>query len=368
MRRIVRPTLIAVALAGLLAGCGGSSADKAPTQTAARVNDSEISVHQINDVLAAQAGRIPPDQTGVAARRVLDGLVTQELLVQRARKAKLDDDPRVLRAVEAAKRQILASAYLEQRRALEHKPDDAEVSAFYDKNPAVFRDRRIYALDEFTIEPAPGLGEALDAFVARKPAAGAIADWLSARGTPFALRSAKRPAEQLPAAMLNRLKDMPAGESQVFSNPRALVVLRLTGATPAPVSLDLARPAIEQLLLRERVARVEQQEVRALRDGAKIEFMGEFADMGRRPPGVDGAPGAAPGGAATPSLGGASEMPTGFGATPGEAGGAAGGLGAAPGGTGAGMPAAPLAPTGAMPAMPPAPGTMPPAAQPGPRP
>ncbi|WP_085314885.1 EpsD family peptidyl-prolyl cis-trans isomerase [Derxia lacustris] len=293
----VRLSLIAAALAGLLGACGQQA--KAPTQVAARVDDAEISVHQINDVLNQAGGRLTPEQTEPAARRVLDGLVTQELLVQRARKAKLDDDPRVVRGVEAARRQILVRAYLEQRRALERKPDEAEVTAFFDANPALFRQRQVYALDEFSIEPAPGLAPELDALVARKPTVAALADWLTARGAGFVLRSGRRGAEQLPPPALASVKALAPGQSVVIAGERGLTLLRLASATPAPVSLDQARPAIEQWLLRERLARVEQQELNALRGGARIEYFGQFADLNGK--GATAAPGAAaspPGGAA----------------------------------------------------------------------
>jgi len=296
MRSFVPGMALAIAALALMA-CGNHSDSKAPTQVAARIDDTEISVHQINDVLA-QAGQLTPEQTRLASRRVLDGLIAQELLVQRAKKAKLDDDPRVVRAVEAARRQILARAYLDQRRALERKPEESEITAFYDANPALFRERRVYAIDEFAIDPAPDLAAALDPFLARRPDQAALAAWLGARQSGFALRQGRRPAEQLPAPLLAKLQTLTPGQSAMFTGERGITVLRLVGATPAPVTLDVARPAIEQLLMRERLARVEQQELRALREGAKVEFFGEFAvaDKGGAagaPPALPGIPGAA---------------------------------------------------------------------------
>ncbi|MDP0972048.1 SurA N-terminal domain-containing protein, partial [Klebsiella pneumoniae] len=76
--------------------------DKA-SQTAAKVNKEEITVHQINFVLQRQQG-LKPEQAEEAGRQVLERLVDQELAVQKAQELKLDRDPRVVQQVEAAKR------------------------------------------------------------------------------------------------------------------------------------------------------------------------------------------------------------------------------------------------------------------------
>ena len=58
---IGRAAAVAVtALAALLAGCGDNKKDKPATQTAARVNEEEITVHQINYMLQQQRA-LPPE-------------------------------------------------------------------------------------------------------------------------------------------------------------------------------------------------------------------------------------------------------------------------------------------------------------------
>ena len=101
-RLVLVPTVLACA--ALLAACGGGDGDKKPaTQVAAKVNSGEISVHQVNQVLQRQPG-LKPEQVQAVSRRVLDGLVDQELAIQQATEQKLDRDPRVVSAIEAAKR------------------------------------------------------------------------------------------------------------------------------------------------------------------------------------------------------------------------------------------------------------------------
>ena len=102
-------TISVIVSAVALAACGGHK-DKA-TQVAAKVNKEEISVHQINFVLS-QAQGIKPEQRDAASKVVLERLIDQELAYQKAQEQKLDRDPNVLQAIEAAKRQIVVQNYM----------------------------------------------------------------------------------------------------------------------------------------------------------------------------------------------------------------------------------------------------------------
>ena len=96
----------------LLTGCGDKK-EKSASQTAVKVNKSEITVHQINFVLQQQRG-LKPEQTDAASKQILERLIDQELALQKADDLKVDRDPRVVQQLEAAKRDIIARAYLDK--------------------------------------------------------------------------------------------------------------------------------------------------------------------------------------------------------------------------------------------------------------
>src|SRR4051812_47620141 len=102
--RRARLPLGALALVALIAGCSRHAGD-AGTQVVAKVNDSEISIPQLDYALQRQSPE-PAAPAASAARRVLDSLVERELAAQEARKLGLDRDPRMVQALEAAKRDL----------------------------------------------------------------------------------------------------------------------------------------------------------------------------------------------------------------------------------------------------------------------
>ena len=52
----------------------------------------------------------------------------------------------------------------------------------------------------------------------------------------------------------------------------------LAGSRSQPVTEEQARPAIEQFLLNERKRKLVEDELKGLRTGAKIDYVGKFAE------------------------------------------------------------------------------------------
>jgi len=107
-------SLFAVLVLGLLSGCGADEgAAKPASQVAVKVNKDEISVHQLNTLLM-RSDPVPPEMLKQAGTAALERLIDQQLLVQQAKERKLERDPKVMQAIEVARREILARSYVEQ--------------------------------------------------------------------------------------------------------------------------------------------------------------------------------------------------------------------------------------------------------------
>ncbi len=286
---------IAAAVLVLLAACGKDDGKKSATQAAARVNKSEISVHQINQALA-RAGSIPPEQAKAAANQMLDKLIEQELFVQQAVEKKLDRDPKVMQAVEAARREILARAYAEQVMGNAAKPGADEIKSFYAGHPELFAERRVYNLQELAIKAGADRLAELQALLGKGKTLPEIVDWLKANNIPYAANAGIRTAEQLPLELLPKYHAIKDGQSALLIGPSGAIVAYVAGSQKVPLDETAATPFIEQFLQNRKRMELAAAELKSLKGKAKIEYQGEFG-----PP--DAAPAAAqkPAAAAAPA-------------------------------------------------------------------
>lgn len=276
------------AAAALLAGCGDKKEGVA-SQTAARVNKDEITVHQINFALQQQRN-LRPEQADAASRQILMRLVDQQLALQKADDLKLDREPRVVQQLEAARREILARAYIEKVGDAAPKPTAEEIAKYYDDKPALFKERRIYSIQELVIESKPEqLGELRERLAGSK-GIGEFVEFLKSGGYRFQANQAVRAAEQLPLSSLESFARMKDGQAALVPNPNGAQVIVLAGSRSQPVALEQARPAIEQFLLNERRRKLAEDDMKALRAAAKIEYLGKFAELANAAPAASAAP------------------------------------------------------------------------------
>lgn len=275
-----------------VSACGRTDAQKASGQIAAIVNGEEISVHRVNGVIA-RGNDVQPGESAQA--QALQRVIDQELLVQQALKGKLDREPQVMQAIEDAKRQILARAYLDRVAAAAPAQSQDEIRTFYKENPALFERRRIYHLHELVVSaPREKLG-ALQAAAAAARSMDEVAGWLKSRELPFNVVTASKPAEQIPLEILPRVLEMRDGQTAVFSTARGASVVQVLRSEEAPLSGQQAAPVIERYLLGRERLELARAEMGKLREQAKIEYLGEFkpahaerpATVGAAPGGVD---------------------------------------------------------------------------------
>ncbi|HZO03308.1 MAG TPA: EpsD family peptidyl-prolyl cis-trans isomerase [Burkholderiales bacterium] len=260
----MKKLLLALLLAAPTAACEKVAAER-PAQLVAKVNGTEISIHQL--------------RTGAsgAVAQALERVIDRELLVQRALAEKLDRDPQVLQAIETSRRQILAQAYLERSvSAAAAGSSRDEVGAFYAENPALFAERRLYRVRELVVSAPAELVDVLRAEAARSRDLDELAAWLRSRSAKFSIDTLTQPAEQLPLAYLPQLARMKPGEIALFAAPPGASVIQLVHAEHAPLTEAQAAPLIEQFLAGRKRLETAAAEVKRLREVATIEYLGEF--------------------------------------------------------------------------------------------
>jgi EpsD family peptidyl-prolyl cis-trans isomerase len=262
----------------LLAGCGKNK-DKEATQTAAKVNKEEITVHDINFLLS-QRRAVPPEQAASvtsASRQALEQLIDQQLEIQQAQDQKLDRQPRVMQQIEAARREIIARAYLEKIGEGAPKPSPQEIAAYYQANPALFKDRRIYSLREVDIEATP---EQVATLKSALPSAKTFAEFitfLKSNNYRYTGAEVVRPAEQLPLASVKQFATLKDGQAVFNERPGGVQIIYLAQSKSEPVNEQQAGRPIEQFLSNQRKLKLVADDLQTLRSAAKIEYMGAFA-------------------------------------------------------------------------------------------
>lgn len=261
-----------------LSGCGSKDEKNAATQVAAKVGSEEISVHQINQVLSrTNTAGFSAAAAQSMSRDVLEKLIDQQLAVEQATEDRLHRSPDVVSQIEAARRDILARAYMQKIAATVPKPTAEEVKKYYAGHPALFSERRIFNVQEIVMAATPGLADQLRTLLATGKPIVEVANWLKGKGIKFDGGSATRAAEQIPLERLTQIHALRDGQSIVLESPQTITVVRLASSQSSPVAEAAASARIEQFLSNQRASEAVGAKIKELRSATKITYMGEFS-------------------------------------------------------------------------------------------
>ena len=269
-------TATAVFAALSLAACTGHK--KEATQSAARVDGTEITVHQINYRLQRERG-LRPEQQEEAGRKILEQLIDEQLIVGKAEKNKMDLEPGAQQALDAARREVLARSYVEQAAQSVAAPTDQAVHAYYNANPDLFSSRRIYTMQEYLAKVPEAQIPALRAMVEGGRPTAEVEAWFKTNSLPFRGQQSTHPAEQIPLNALKTLAAVQDGHGLVASAGDQVHVTYITASTSAPVAFDKAKPAIEQYLTIESRRKATEGNLGALRSVAKVTYSAPYESL-----------------------------------------------------------------------------------------
>ncbi|EJN08103.1 EpsD family peptidyl-prolyl cis-trans isomerase [Herbaspirillum sp. YR522] len=254
-----------VVVAGVLlalAGCGEKAKDS--SQSLARINGSEITIHQLNAEVKTSPNLPMPT--------LLEALINRQLLVDAAKKAKLDEDPAVLAELQKARDTVLAQAYVASRAGTVTPPTDQEVAQFYKDSPDSFAQRRQYEFNELIIEPAAMTPE-IEKFMTGKKGIDEVANFLNTQRVPFRRETVNRFSSELPQVMATSLRTMEIGTLFVVKEASQTLLVSLADSKSIPLSVNAAAPQIRQLLASQKYTERVNAQITPLRTAAKIEYL-----------------------------------------------------------------------------------------------
>ena len=280
-----------VVICASIAGCGKN--EPVPeSQVAARVNRSDISIHQVQAVLSRQP-RLVATAGETSAARVLEALIDQELAAQAARDQGLERDPNVIQSLQATQREVLARAHQERIAANAPGVTSDEIDRYFDSKPALFAQRRLYILQETAVGASEAQLDPLREIAARSQSAEELLRAIRSAGLRPTTRQLAQAAEDLPLALLEPLAKLTIGQSILFPQPGGARIFTVLHAQSAPVDRRAAAPAIENFLLAERKRQLVADEIKRLRQAATITYQGAFAASAASAP-AGAAPATAP--------------------------------------------------------------------------
>ncbi len=253
----------ALLMLGMLAACG-RDAPVSSGQALASVDGREITIHQINAELGKGAAR-------EADKQLLDGLVTRQLLVNAARKEKLDNNPTVLADMERARDLVLAQSYVQMKLAKPGRPSQQDINAFYDQHPDWFAQRQQFDFAELVIDKASVSEELNKMMVGVRPLED-VAAWLQKQHIPFTRLQASRSSMDLPAPMLEGVKKMERGQLFIVNEGNTAILAALADVRSTPLARAAAAQPIEQMLFNQRQGEITEQAVARLKSDARIVY------------------------------------------------------------------------------------------------
>ena len=268
----------------LVTACGNQNTGPkttTPSQLAAKVEGDEISIHQVNDMLERTKVKVEDEATAKLVRKqILDRLVEQQLLVQKAISEKMDRTPDVQMALDAARREVLAGAYLKRFTGSKLKPEEKAIRKYYEEHPALFSRRRVFVLQEknfVSIKVPAEVQSVIRAMVeAGKPIDETIKA-LRSRGIEFTQSEAQRASEQITIELLPPLYTRQPGQGLFVPTSPSVSLLYVKSFDDAPLSESDAWPRISRFLENQAITQERAEAVNNLRTKAKIDYFGEFS-------------------------------------------------------------------------------------------
>ncbi len=271
-------SVLALAMAVSMYGCEKKAGESG--EAAAKVNGDTISTAMVS-LEAKKLGPMPQEQLQQASRKILQNLVDQDLLMQKAVADKLDQNEEVKLALESARRQVLSQAYIEKITADIPPATEQEITDYFNNHPELFSERRIYRIQEINVQVTPENIDAVKAKLVDSHSLDDVIQWLKEQNIPTRISQTTKPAEQLPTEILPRLAQMRDGQAMTVAAANALNILVVAGSQSQPVTLEQVKDTIERYVTNTKKRERAASALKEIHDHAKIEFMGAYADMGK---------------------------------------------------------------------------------------
>jgi len=270
--------IMALILASLVACTDDQSQVSAPGQVAAVVNGEEISIYQLEEALH-QSGLIGDEKGKQAIPQLLNRLIEQSLIIQQAKKDKLERDPGVMMALEVSKRQILTEEWLQRKMKAVKKPGNQEIDEFYSAHPELFEKHKLFQLKELVLDTSVISQKKIDLMIDSTDDVNILEQNLEANKIPFTVNMSTMMAEQLPMDRLSLLSSVPFSRYIKVTGDNSILIQGVLSTKETPIEKAKAAVLIESYLYNQERKKKADAIIKKLHDSAKIKYLGEFEKL-----------------------------------------------------------------------------------------
>ncbi|KAF3998382.1 EpsD family peptidyl-prolyl cis-trans isomerase [Glaciimonas immobilis] len=261
-----------------LTGC--SDRNKNTSKILLWVNGDEITTRQLDAELVRSSsapGSNPEDPPNIR-KQALEGLVDRKILLQEAKRKKMDRDPKVIQLIEIYKTYAIVQAYLETLAGTTGSPSQKNVGDYIHGNEKLFLRRKMLDINQLSIASRE-FSSQLKAVMDAGKSLDEVEAWLIGRKIAYVRIAASYDSADLPDDVFSQLQNI--GTNHLFvieEGDRDLlsVVTNMADGTLRSVQQNLQ---IERFLMDKKMQEVAAIEIARLRLLAKIEYV-EKSDSG----------------------------------------------------------------------------------------
>ncbi|MET0241309.1 MAG: hypothetical protein ABW184_15560 [Sphingobium sp.] len=249
----------------------GCSERKVPDQLVASGDKFEVTLQEY-DQLLRQAPPVTKEAVGPVRRMMLDRLIGDKLLADGAVNAGIDKDPNISQAIAAARRTILAQAYIDRLTSGLPKADGRDVEKYYKDHPDLFSNRRRLIVEEYVLRSdMPNVRAYVDAL--QQDTFDALTSAL--RESIPGLRPAMvvRFSDELPDSRDGTIGKLAPGSNIVYQSPGQIHLGRVQSIGIEPIALAAASSRIEQAINEDKKSNIVANAIKDLRKARNIEII-----------------------------------------------------------------------------------------------
>ena len=270
-----RFTLPLLAIFAVLAvqGCSKQSGGQAVVSGRDGFEIPLAEFQQARDAALSSGSLEPPSAT-------LQRVVDQQLFANEAKRERLDRDWRVVQAIEAAKRGILASAYADRLVRELPQPSEIQVENFYSHHPELFAKRKILSLDEIAVRADPAvMAELKKQFMGADGSLVSLQESLQRKGLTAPILHVRREPEKLDLSIASRFSQLKVGDAVIYQSIRDTHFAVVTAVELSPLSVAQAAPQIRDLLSTQARRDLVDKDGARLQAAAKLTYAKGYAPV-----------------------------------------------------------------------------------------